>query len=339
MHRVARSRSTRSSPSTSRSPRRCSGRERERYEWTVCAPRPGAGALQTASTSSSPHGSEALARADTVIVPGIGDRAGRCRRRPLARCAAARARRARRVDLHRRVRARRRRAARRPPRDDALALRRGARARFPRRRRRPGVLYVDEGDVLTSAGVAAGIDLCLHLVRARPRRRGRERGRAPDGRRRAPRRRAGAVRRAPAAGVGAATPRRHARVDGGAAGRAADRRGDGAPRRLQPALLRPPVPRRDRHDAAAVADRAAGRGGAAAARGDRAQRRGGRRARGFGGAVALRQHFGGVVGTSPTAPTGARSGAPRRSDAGCGGLRCGVGVTHDGVDGVDAGGR
>jgi transcriptional regulator GlxA family with amidase domain len=27
------------------------------------------------------------------------------------------------------------------------------------------VLYVDEGDVLTSGGVAAGIDLCLHLVR------------------------------------------------------------------------------------------------------------------------------------------------------------------------------
>jgi transcriptional regulator GlxA family with amidase domain len=29
----------------------------------------------------------------------------------------------------------------------------------------PRVLYVDEGQVLTSAGVAAGIDLCLHLVR------------------------------------------------------------------------------------------------------------------------------------------------------------------------------
>ena len=28
-----------------------------------------------------------------------------------------------------------------------------------------GVLYVDEGDIVTSAGVAAGIDLCLHLVR------------------------------------------------------------------------------------------------------------------------------------------------------------------------------
>jgi AraC family transcriptional regulator, transcriptional activator FtrA len=29
----------------------------------------------------------------------------------------------------------------------------------------PGVLFVDEGDILTSAGSAASIDLCLHLVR------------------------------------------------------------------------------------------------------------------------------------------------------------------------------
>ena len=29
----------------------------------------------------------------------------------------------------------------------------------------PDVLYVDEGQVLTSAGTAAGIDLCLHIVR------------------------------------------------------------------------------------------------------------------------------------------------------------------------------
>ena len=29
----------------------------------------------------------------------------------------------------------------------------------------PDVLYVDEGSVLTAAGTAAGIDLCLHLVR------------------------------------------------------------------------------------------------------------------------------------------------------------------------------
>ncbi|HPX62490.1 MAG TPA: DJ-1/PfpI family protein, partial [Deltaproteobacteria bacterium] len=28
-----------------------------------------------------------------------------------------------------------------------------------------GVLYIDEGDVITSAGVAAGIDCCLHIIR------------------------------------------------------------------------------------------------------------------------------------------------------------------------------
>lgn len=38
-------------------------------------------------------------------------------------------------------------------------------ALFPRVRLDPDVLYVDDGDVLTSAGVAAGIDLCLHVVR------------------------------------------------------------------------------------------------------------------------------------------------------------------------------
>ena len=37
--------------------------------------------------------------------------------------------------------------------------------RHPEVRVDPDVLYVDEGDVLTSAGVAAGIDCCLHLLR------------------------------------------------------------------------------------------------------------------------------------------------------------------------------
>lgn len=36
---------------------------------------------------------------------------------------------------------------------------------FPQVRVEPDVLYVDNGDILTSAGVASGIDLCLHLVR------------------------------------------------------------------------------------------------------------------------------------------------------------------------------
>jgi AraC family transcriptional activator FtrA len=39
------------------------------------------------------------------------------------------------------------------------------RRRFPRVSLDPDVLYVDEGRVLTGAGSAAGLDLCLHLVR------------------------------------------------------------------------------------------------------------------------------------------------------------------------------
>lgn len=37
--------------------------------------------------------------------------------------------------------------------------------RYPQVRVDPNVLYVDEGQVLTSAGSAAGLDLCLHLIR------------------------------------------------------------------------------------------------------------------------------------------------------------------------------
>ncbi|MET9248664.1 helix-turn-helix domain-containing protein [Nonomuraea sp. NPDC003709] len=38
-------------------------------------------------------------------------------------------------------------------------------AAFPKVRLDADVLFVDDGDVLTSAGAAAGVDLCLHLVR------------------------------------------------------------------------------------------------------------------------------------------------------------------------------
>jgi len=37
--------------------------------------------------------------------------------------------------------------------------------RYPRVAARPEVLYVEDGPVLTSAGTAAGIDCCLHLLR------------------------------------------------------------------------------------------------------------------------------------------------------------------------------
>ncbi|MBI6855936.1 helix-turn-helix domain-containing protein [Pseudomonas cichorii] len=39
--------------------------------------------------------------------------------------------------------------------------------RFPRVRFRPEVLYVSEGNIVTSAGTVAAIDCCLHLVRQR----------------------------------------------------------------------------------------------------------------------------------------------------------------------------
>lgn len=37
--------------------------------------------------------------------------------------------------------------------------------RYPQTDVRPDVLYVDDGDIITSAGVAAGIDCCLHILR------------------------------------------------------------------------------------------------------------------------------------------------------------------------------
>lgn len=37
--------------------------------------------------------------------------------------------------------------------------------RYPQVTLKPDVLYVDDGDIVTSAGVAAGIDCCLHLLR------------------------------------------------------------------------------------------------------------------------------------------------------------------------------
>jgi AraC family transcriptional activator FtrA len=39
-------------------------------------------------------------------------------------------------------------------------------ADFPQVHVQPDVLFVDDGDILTSAVTAAGIDLCLHIVRA-----------------------------------------------------------------------------------------------------------------------------------------------------------------------------
>jgi AraC family transcriptional activator FtrA len=142
------------------------GREPERYAWAVCAPEPGAVPSETGFDILVPHGLQALADADTVIVPGIGDRAGSLPGAALdaLRAAAERGARVASICTGAFVLA-------------AAGLLDGRRAathwryaqelarRFPRVTVDADVLYVDEGDVLTSAGVAAGIDLCLHIVR------------------------------------------------------------------------------------------------------------------------------------------------------------------------------
>ncbi|MER8045522.1 helix-turn-helix domain-containing protein [Streptomyces sp. NPDC094032] len=138
-----------------------------RYAFEVCAERPGALRTQAGYDVLVTEGLEALERADTVLVPG--------RQRPEA------------AEVPPETVAALRRAHRRGARvvglssgafvlaaagllDDRRAathwaLAAGLAARFPRVRVDPGVLYVDHGDVATSAGSAAGVDLCLHLVR------------------------------------------------------------------------------------------------------------------------------------------------------------------------------
>ena len=111
-------------------------------------------------------GLEALERADTVIVPGIDDI-----ERPVPRLL---------VEALRRAAARKTRLASICSGAFLLAatgLLAGKRAtthwraagelarRHPAIDVDPNVLFVDEGQLLTSAGATAGIDLCLHLVR------------------------------------------------------------------------------------------------------------------------------------------------------------------------------
>jgi len=142
------------------------GRAPQLYDWAVCAPAAGAMPTENGFDVLVPHGLEALQRADTVIVPGIGDRAWPLAPEPLAalRAAAARGARVASICTGAFVLAAAglldgRRAATHWRYAELLAR------EFPAVSVDPGVLYVDEGDVLTSAGVAAGIDLCLHIVR------------------------------------------------------------------------------------------------------------------------------------------------------------------------------
>jgi transcriptional regulator GlxA family with amidase domain len=142
------------------------GREPDLYDWAVCAPEPGPVATENGFDVLVPHGLGALAEADTIVVPGIGDRAWPLPQEPVEalRAAAAGGARVASICTGAFILA-------------AAGLLDGRRAtthwryaalltrEFPAVDVDPDVLYVDEGDVLSSAGVAAGIDLCLHIVR------------------------------------------------------------------------------------------------------------------------------------------------------------------------------
>lgn len=136
------------------------------YDFRVCAEAPGRTRIGAGFVAGTPHGLNSLARADTVIIPACPD--------PDAPIAPAL------VNAVRRAHARGARIASICTGAFVLAeagLLDGRRAtvhwkyasllaeRYPKVAVDPAVLYVDEGDVLTSAGVAAGLDLCLHIVR------------------------------------------------------------------------------------------------------------------------------------------------------------------------------
>jgi transcriptional regulator GlxA family with amidase domain len=142
------------------------GNEPGRYVFTACGVRAGSVPSTTGFAIDVPRGLDAVAQADTVLVPGL-----RPARWPPPAAA---------LDALRAAHARGARVASICTGAFVLAhagLLDGRRAtthwahaeqlaeRYPAVTVDPGVLYVDEGDVLTSAGVAAGIDLCLHLVR------------------------------------------------------------------------------------------------------------------------------------------------------------------------------
>jgi transcriptional regulator GlxA family with amidase domain len=136
------------------------------YTLTVCAPAAGPVPTSAGFAVVADAGVEALAEADTVLVPGFSPHLRVPPEPVLEALRAAHARGARMVSIctgafalaeagildGRRATTHWRDAA------DLAARHRAVRVE-------PGVLYIDEGEVLTSAGVAAGLDLCLHILR------------------------------------------------------------------------------------------------------------------------------------------------------------------------------
>ena len=139
-----------------------------RFRMRVCAPEPGPLQTNAGFTLVVPHGLEAIRRAQIVVVPSWRDD-GRPAPPALIRALQAAHRRGATVVglcLGAFVLAEAGLLDGRPATTHWNLAAAFAR-RYPKVKLQPEVLYVDDGDVLTSAGTAAGIDCCLHLLRVR----------------------------------------------------------------------------------------------------------------------------------------------------------------------------
>jgi transcriptional regulator GlxA family with amidase domain len=139
-----------------------------RFRMRVCAPEPGALQTNAGFELVVPHGLEAIRHAQIVVVPSWRDD-GRPAPPALIRALQAAHRRGATIVglcLGAFVLAEAGLLDGRPATTHwNLAAAFGR--QYPKVKLQPEVLYVDDGDVLTSAGTAAGIDCCLHLLRVR----------------------------------------------------------------------------------------------------------------------------------------------------------------------------
>ncbi|CAB3783954.1 HTH-type transcriptional regulator CdhR [Paraburkholderia ultramafica] len=136
------------------------------FDFRVCAAETGALTTTVGFSIAVTHGLEALADADTIIVPSWRDPDETPPAALLAALRAAHARGAQLVGLCLGAFV----LAAAGILDDRPASTHWAWAddfarRYPRVRLDPDVLYVDDGNVMTSAGTAAGLDCCLHVLR------------------------------------------------------------------------------------------------------------------------------------------------------------------------------
>lgn len=136
------------------------------FDFAVCATQPGSLATTAGFSIVVDHGLGKLATADTVIVPSWRDPAERAPEALLAALVAAHARGAQIVGLCLGAYV----LAQAGLLDGRAATTHWAYAedfaqRHPKVRLQPDVLYVEDGNVLTSAGTAAAIDCCLYMLR------------------------------------------------------------------------------------------------------------------------------------------------------------------------------